>query len=63
MNKTDIVNKASSAATAYFNQAKPKDVVIATLQVNAHRACRANRFPVVNVSGDARPAIASSIGR
>ena len=32
VNKTDIVNKASSAATAYFNQAKPKDVVIATLQ-------------------------------
>ena len=32
VNKTDIVNKASAAASAYFNQAKPKDVVIATLQ-------------------------------
>jgi Flp pilus assembly protein TadG len=32
LNKTDTVNKASEAASAYFNQTKPKDVVSATLQ-------------------------------
>jgi hypothetical protein len=29
---TDVVNRASAAANAYFNQAKPKDVVTSTLQ-------------------------------
>jgi Flp pilus assembly protein TadG len=29
---TDVINKASAAATAYFNQAKPKAVISSTLQ-------------------------------
>lgn len=32
LNPTDTVTKASAAATAYFNQAKPSDVVSSTLQ-------------------------------
>ncbi|HJU30834.1 MAG TPA: TadE/TadG family type IV pilus assembly protein, partial [Hyphomicrobiaceae bacterium] len=32
LNPTDALNKASAAATAYFDEAKPKDVVTSTLQ-------------------------------
>ena len=35
---TDIVNKASAAASAYFNQAKPKSVVSSTLQFSPNSA-------------------------
>src|SRR6476661_4565986 len=35
---TDIVNKASAAATAYFNQTKPKNIVSSTLQFSPNSA-------------------------
>ena len=38
LEKTDTVNKASAAATAYFNQAKPTDVVSSTLQFSPNSA-------------------------
>ena len=38
LEKTDTVAKASAAATAYFNQAKPKDVVSSTLQFSPNGA-------------------------
>lgn len=36
--KVDTVNQASAAASAYFNQSKPKDVVTATLQFSPNAA-------------------------
>ena len=35
---SDIINKASAAATAYFNQSKPKNVVSSTLQFSPNSA-------------------------
>ena len=35
---TDIVNKASAAATSYFNQTKPKNIVSSTLQFSPNSA-------------------------
>ena len=42
--RTDTLNKASAAATAYFDQAKPSGVVTSTLQFSPdaaqHRSSR-----------------------
>ena len=35
---TDTVNKASTAATSYFNQTKPKNIVSSTLQFSPNSA-------------------------
>ncbi len=35
---SDVVNKASAAATTYFNQSKPKDVVSSTLEFSPNAA-------------------------
>src|SRR6202521_1938078 len=41
LNPTDPVNQASAAATAYFNQAKPQDVVTSTLQFSPNSSSTA----------------------
>jgi Flp pilus assembly protein TadG len=41
LNPTDPVNQASAAATAYFNQSKPQDVVTSSLQFSANSSSTA----------------------
>ena len=52
---TDTVNKASAAATAYFNQTKPKNIVSSTLQFSPNSAQTAFTVTATSWVQDAVP--------